>query len=184
MLAEGKSGAKRSGHPHTHTWFPDAVFVRKDDGTLSVVPLDPPAGSVAFDGRLLLTTHIPSAGEDAAFEYRYSTPGTYGAADVDPTNGIVAYGYTQAAVLVEVLKGLDTLDRASLMEAMHNMDISGVGMLIDGVKAKTGPGDPFISEYLQMAQYDGAAAHFNNVGELLDFEGKTAEYTPEAMINS
>ena len=109
---------------------------------------------------------------------------TYGAADVDPTNGIVAYGYTQAAVLVEVLKGLDTLDRASLMEAMHNMDISGVGMLIDGVKAKTGPGDPFISEYLQMAQYDGAAAHFNNVGELLDFEGKTAEYTPEAMINS
>lgn len=61
------------------------------------VRLDPPAGSVAFDGRLLLTTHIPSAGEDAAFEYRYSTPGNFGALDDGLHQGI-AFTTTSATV--------------------------------------------------------------------------------------
>jgi branched-chain amino acid transport system substrate-binding protein len=109
----------------------------------------------------------------------------FGDAEVDPENGIVAYGYTQAAVLVEVLKGLETLDRVSLMEAMRSIEgISEVGMLVDGVEVRTSADDPFLAENLQLVQYDGAAGHFNTVGEVLDFEGKTAELTPEGFINN
>lgn len=109
----------------------------------------------------------------------------YGADDVDPENGIVAYGYTQAAVLVEVLKGLETLDRVSLMEAMHSIDnISEVGLLIDGVNVHTDGDDNFLAENLQLVQYDSAAAHFKAVGEVIDFEGKTTELTPEELIKN
>jgi branched-chain amino acid transport system substrate-binding protein len=109
----------------------------------------------------------------------------FGADDVDPENGIVAYGYTQAAVLVEVLKSLETLDRVSLMEAMHSIDdISEVGLLIDGVGIHTDEDDNFLAENLQLVQYDATAAHFKAVGEVIDFEGKTTELTPEELINN
>ena len=49
---------------------------------------------------------------------------------------------------------------------------------------RTSADDPFLAENLQLVQYDGAAGHFNNVGEVLDFEGKTAELTPEDLINN
>ena len=127
----------------------------------------------------------PAYADHPAMADYLATIEEFGAADIDPENGIVAYGYTQAAILVEVLKGLETLDRVSLMEAMRNIDgITGVGMLVDGVEVRTSADDPFLAENLQLVQYDGAAGHFNNVGEVLDFEGKTAELTPEDLINN
>jgi branched-chain amino acid transport system substrate-binding protein len=127
----------------------------------------------------------PAYADSPQMKEYLATLDEFGADDVDPENGIVAYGYTQAAIMVEVLQGLDTLDRASFMEAMHSIDgIEGAGMLIDGVKVQTSADDPFLAEYLQMVQYDAAAGHFNNVGEVLDFEGKTAEFTPGDLINN
>jgi hypothetical protein len=35
-----------------------------------------------------------------------------------------------------------------------------------------------------MVQYDAAAAHFNNVGDLIDFEGQTPDLTPEELIQA
>ena len=116
-------------------------------------------------------------------EYR-SVVEKFGASDIDPDNGIVAYGYTQGVILVKALEGLKTLDRASLMEAMHNLDLGQIGLLVNGAKVKTGPDDPFLVENLQVVKYDGTAAHFNNVGEIIDFEGKTKEFTPEDLINN
>lgn len=115
----------------------------------------------------------------------FDTIAEYGASDVDPENGIVAYGYTQAAILVEVLQGLETLDRVSLMEAMHAIDeLTEVGALIDGVVVHTDGDDNFLAENLQLIQYDGEAGHFQPVGDVIDFEGQTTELTPEDLINS
>ncbi len=140
------------------------------------------ADGVLAASNIMDPTNPEFANHPLMAEYR-ETLKEFGAADVDPDNGIVAYGYTQAAVLVEVLKTLDTLDRVSLMEAMHNIDdISGVGMLIDGVKVHTDADDPFLAENLQLARYDGAGAHFVNVGEVLDFEGQTSKFTPKDLI--
>lgn len=127
----------------------------------------------------------PAYADHPAMTEYLATIEEFGDAEIDPENGIVAYGYTQAAILVEVLKGLDTLDRVSLMEAMRSIDgLTEVGMLVDGVEVRTSADDPFLAENLQLVQYDGAAGHFNNVGEVLDFEGQTAELTPEDLINN
>jgi branched-chain amino acid transport system substrate-binding protein len=128
----------------------------------------------------------PAFKDDAAMKEYFSTLDKYAAKDVEGENGIVAYGYTQAAVFVKVLEGLKELTRPALMDAMHNIDgISKVGLLIDGVEVKTSPDDPYLAENVQMIQYDATAAHFNNVGtDVLDFEGKTASLTPKNLINS
>lgn len=126
----------------------------------------------------------PAFADDAAMKEYLDTLDQYGADDVDPENGIVAYGYTQAALLVEVLGSLDELSRPALMNAMYELeDVTG-GLLIDGVTVNTSADDRYLAENVQMIQYDAAESHFNNVGEVLDFEGKTAELTPEDLINS
>ena len=123
------------------------------------------------------------AATDALKEY-LATLKEFGATDVDPENGIVAYGYTQAAVLVEALKKTPELTRASFMNTIHNLDLGTVGMMVDGAVVKTGPGDQFMAESLQLVQYDGAAKHFNNVGDVLDYEGRTREISPKDLVDS
>jgi len=103
--------------------------------------------------------------------------------DADVDNGIVAYGWTQGALLVETLKGLDTLGRVELMNALRSLDGVEGGLLLPGVSVTTdGDEDPFMGETLQTVQYDAAAAHFNNIGDPLDYEGKTLELTPENLV--
>ncbi len=46
----------------------------------------------------------------------------------------------------------------------------------------TGEDDRFMGETFSLIQYDGAAGHFNRIGELIDFEGQTADNTPEDLI--
>lgn len=142
----------------------------------------------AADG-VFATTNIkdplnPAFADDPAMQEYFDTLEQYGADDVDPENGIVAYGYTQAALLVEILQSLDTLDRATLMNTMY--DLQGVtgGLLLDGVEVNTSPDDRFLAEDVQMIQYDAANKYFTNVGEVLDFEGTTTDITPEDLINS
>lgn len=142
----------------------------------------------AADG-VFATTNIkdplnPAFADDPAMEEYNATLEEFGADDVDPENGIVAYGYTQGALLVEILESLDTLDRGTLMNKMYDLqDVTG-GLLLDGVEVNTSPEDRFLAEDVQMIQYNAANKYFENVGEVLDFEGTTTEITPEDLINS
>ena len=62
-----------------------------------------------------------------------------------------------------------------------------VGLLLPGVGVATGPDDAYLGEALQLAQYEfigqGQRNHFVPQGDLVDFEGKTADLTPEGLIN-
>lgn len=142
----------------------------------------------AADG-VFATTNIkdplnPAFADDPAMKEYNETLDKYGASDVDPENGIVAYGYTQGALLVEILESLDTLDRATLMNKMYDLkDVTG-GLLLDGVEVNTSPTDRFLAEDVQMIQYNAANKYFENVGDVLDFEGTTTEITPKDLINS
>jgi branched-chain amino acid transport system substrate-binding protein len=142
----------------------------------------------AADG-VFATTNIkdplnPAFKDDAAMKEYNETLAKYGADDVDPENGIVAYGYTQGALLVEILESLDKLDRATLMNKMYDLkDLTG-GLLLDGVEVNTSPDDRFLAEDVQMIQYNAANKYFENVGDVLDFEGTTPDITPEDLINS
>ena len=102
------------------------------------------------------------------------------------TNAIVGYGYTQAAVFVEALAAAEAPTRLALMEAMHGLDVSEVGLLLPGVVVATGPDDAYMGEALQPAQYEfigqGQRNHFVPQGDVVDFEGTTADITPEGLI--
>ena len=137
---------------------------------------------------VLATTNIkdplnPAFADDEAMKEYLAVIDEFGEADVDPENGIVAYGYTQAAVFEYVLGQVDELSRSAVINALRSIDTEGLGLALDGVKIKMGADDPFLAENLQLIQYDAANKYFENVGEVIDFEGKTADLTPEDLIN-
>jgi branched-chain amino acid transport system substrate-binding protein len=106
--------------------------------------------------------------------------------DADLDNGIVAYGWTQAAVFVEALKAADEPTRLALMDSLHNLDVSDVGLLLPGVTLHTGGEDQFMGEQVQLGQYhfegENARNYFRPIGDLTDYEGQTTEITPEDLI--
>jgi branched-chain amino acid transport system substrate-binding protein len=105
--------------------------------------------------------------------------------DADVENGIVAYGWTQGALLAEALRQSEELTRQSFMQSVRSLDGATGGLLLPGVSITTdAPDDAFMGESVQLIQYDAAAAHFNNVGELLDFEGQTPDLTPAELIDA
>ena len=103
----------------------------------------------------------------------------------DTTDGIVGYGWTTGALLVKTLESAKKLDRGSVMEAARTLkDVSGVGLQIPAAKWNTSADDWFIGETFQFIQWDATAGHSNAVaGGLTNDDGKTAELTPEELIN-
>lgn len=103
--------------------------------------------------------------------------------DADLDNGIVAYGWTQGALLVEALKASKSLTRADFMNSVRNLDKVTAGVMITGSSVTTkAPDDLYMGETLQLVKYDAAAKHFNNVGVPAKFEGQTNKLTPADLI--
>jgi branched-chain amino acid transport system substrate-binding protein len=123
------------------------------------------------------------ADDPAMVEYKEALA-EFGESDVDPENGIVAYGYTQADILRQVLEGLPELTRGNLMNAMYEIDGLTSGLMIDGSTVTTSAEDRFLAENVQLVQYDAAGGYFDYLGEVLDFEGATTEITPADLIES
>jgi hypothetical protein len=104
--------------------------------------------------------------------------------NADTSDGIVGYGWTTGALLVKTLESAKKLDRGSVMEAARTLhDVSGVGLQIPAAKWNTSADDWFIGETFQFIQYDANAKYTKPVGPLTDDDGKTAELTPEELIN-
>lgn len=105
----------------------------------------------------------------------------------DPNNAIVGYGYTQGALFVEALEAAEEPTRLAVMESLRNFEASDVGLLLPGITVRTGEDDPFLGEALQISQYDfigeGERNYFVPRGDIVDFEGETAELTPDELIN-
>lgn len=165
-------------------WKRDVTFV---SGTCISKTLMGLAGADA-EGVIAFTNTIdpenPAYADSEQMKEYLDTIDKFGEADVDPTNGIVAYGYTQAAIFVHVLENSPELTRSAVLNTLRNIDTDEqLGMLVEGVTLKMGADDAFLAENVQTVQYDAKAAHFNNVGEILDFEGKTTEITPGDLIN-
>jgi branched-chain amino acid transport system substrate-binding protein len=105
-------------------------------------------------------------------------------ANSDPTDGIVAYGWTTGALLVKTLESAKALDRGSVMEAARTLhDVSGVGLEIPSAKWNTGAGDWFVGETFQFIKYDATAGHSDPIGPVTNDDGKTALLTPGNLIN-
>ncbi len=87
-------------------------------------------------------------------------------------------------MLVKAMEAAEAPTRLAVMESVSNMDGFTSDLALDGVSFTTsGAEDAFMGESVKLVQYDAAAGHFNEIGELIDFEGQTAELTPEGLID-
>jgi branched-chain amino acid transport system substrate-binding protein len=103
--------------------------------------------------------------------------------DADVTDGIVAYGWTTAALMANILEHSPKLDRPSVMETARTLkDVKGVGLQLPDSTWNTSAQDWFIGETFQLITYDAAAGHTNALGPLTNLDGKTAELSPPALL--
>jgi len=107
--------------------------------------------------------------------------------DADVENGIVAYGWTQAALFVEALQQAEAPTRLAVMESVRSLDVGDdVGLLAPGTGVTTdGEDDPFMGERFDLVQYQFAGPdgpNYFTVVQDYDYEGQTADLTPEDLI--
>jgi branched-chain amino acid transport system substrate-binding protein len=123
--------------------------------------------------------------DPAMVEYRETVANYQPEADLD--NAIVAYGWTQAALLVEALEAAEAPTRLAVMESIRNFEATDVGLLLPGITVKTGEDDAYLGEAFNVMTYEFTAPdarnHFVLVGDVNDVEGQTADFTPEELIS-
>jgi branched-chain amino acid transport system substrate-binding protein len=136
-----------------------------------------PAGDGVLSVAPVMDTNDPQFADNEQLKlYKENAAG-------DTTNSIVAYGWTTAALLVHTLEQASAPTRLAVMEAAHNLEASGVGLQFEGQTWITNADDPFVGESFHLVQYSNADGFFKLLGDLIDENGKTADYTPEELIN-
>ena len=106
--------------------------------------------------------------------------------EADLENGIVAYGWTQAALFVEALEAAEAPTRLAVMESVRDLDVGDdIGLLAEGTGVTTSDDDLYMGERFNLVQYEFQSAeaknHFNII-EAYDYEGQTGELTPEELV--
>jgi branched-chain amino acid transport system substrate-binding protein len=143
------------------------------NGVLSVTPLLDPADP-ANDSNTAMKTY---KSEVAAYKAKKNV-------EVDSSDGIVAFGWTQANLFIKILESAKSLDRNAVMNAGRNLtNLSDVGLQIPKATWTTGPSDWFLGETFQLITYDATAGHSNPIGGLTDLNGKTAELSPQSLLS-
>ena len=90
----------------------------------------------------------PATKEWEAFMDKYLPGG-------DKTSTFTVYGYLLAQTMVQVLKQCgDELTRENVMRQAASLDLE-LGMLLPGIRIKTGPSDYFPIEQMQMTRFNG-----------------------------
>jgi branched-chain amino acid transport system substrate-binding protein len=103
----------------------------------------------------------------------------------DLADGIVGYGWSTAAIMQKILEASPKLDRVSVMETARTLKgISNAGLQLAGSTFNTNKNDWFLGETFQLIKYDKAAGHTVAIGPITDLDGKTAELSPQKLLNS
>lgn len=140
------------------------------DGVISVSPLMDPAN--------------PDLVENAAMKLYKEKIAQYGESTTDPTNGIVAYGWTAGAALQHILESAGAPNRLAVMEAARTTTMRGLGLMPDGAEFISNiKNDWFLGEDFTLVQYSRSAGYFTSISELQDLNGETASFTPKNLID-
>ncbi|MFM7617456.1 MAG: ABC transporter substrate-binding protein [Actinomycetes bacterium] len=140
------------------------------DGVISVTPLMDPAN--------------PDLVENAAMKLYKEKIAQYGESTTDPTNGIVAYGWTAGAALQHILESAGAPNRLAVMEAARTTTMRGLGLMPDGAEFISNiKNDWFLGEDFTLVQYSRSAGYFTSISELQDLNGETASFTPKNLID-
>jgi branched-chain amino acid transport system substrate-binding protein len=158
-----------SGTCTSKTLMDRAVSLGGGDGVLSVIPLLDPVD--------------PANASNAEVQLYREKIGQYAPAESDADNAIVAYGWSTAALLADLLSKSPAADRVSVRETARAYEASGVALMPDGVTFRTTADDWFLGETFQLVRYTADGGYFEPVGDLVDEDGNTAEYTPDDLVN-
>ncbi|MFM7060762.1 MAG: ABC transporter substrate-binding protein [Actinomycetes bacterium] len=140
------------------------------DGVISVTSLMDPAN--------------PDLVENAAMKLYKEKIAQYGESTTDPTNGIVAYGWTAGAALQHILESAGAPNRLAVMEAARTTTMRGLGLMPDGAEFISNiKNDWFLGEDFTLVQYSRSAGYFTSISELQDLNGETASFTPKNLID-
>ena len=88
----------------------------------------------------------------------------------NPDDSLNVSGLMYAKTMVAALEGMKAPTRQAFMDSVKNLDISG-GVLLDGVRIKTGPKDGYPIEAVVMGVFKGR--NWELQGQVIDLEGKT-----------
>ena len=123
---------------------------KNSDGVMSVTPLLDPAD--------------PNNDSNAAMQL-YKTNVKKYQSKADVTDGIVAYGWSTAALFAEILRRSPAATRSAVMETARTISgAKGVGLQLAGSSWSTSAKDWFLGEDFQLIQYSVAQAHTNPIG--------------------
>lgn len=139
---------------------------------ISVAPLLDPVDPANRDhpGMVLFREQVPKYAPDLEEEL---------------DNSIVVYGWTSAAMLVEVLENSPAADRYSVMETARSITFEDVGVMIPGTTMSTAAEDWFLGETFNLVQYSLADGYFKVISDgPIDESGKTAEIAGDALVNA
>jgi branched-chain amino acid transport system substrate-binding protein len=140
------------------------------DGVLSVTPLMDPGD--------------PANASNPAVQLYKAQVAKY-QPTADTADGIVAYGWSTAALLQKILEASPKLDRVSVMETARTLSgVKGVGLQLPGSTWSTSKDDWFLGETFQLVKYNKAEGHTTAVGPITDLNGKTASLSPKSLLNS
>jgi branched-chain amino acid transport system substrate-binding protein len=147
-----------------------AIAGAAGEGVYSVAPLKDP--------------NDPQWAQDEAMVLYKEKVAQYAPADTDAGNSIVAYGWSVAALLEELLTRVEEPNRLGVMTAARTLsDVEGVGLQLPDSTWTVGPEDWFLGENFDLVQFSTADGYFKVVGERLDLPDETEEITPENLIN-
>lgn len=139
------------------------------DGVISVAPLMDP--------------NDPQWAQNEAMTLYKEKIAAYGEG-ADPANGIVAYGWTVAALFEELMSRVEEPTRLGVMEAARELsDVQGVGLQLPGATWTVGEDDWFLGENFNLVQYSVADGYFTTIGDLQKLDDETEEITPDSLIN-
>lgn len=88
------------------------------------------------------------------------------APDANPDDGFNVYGLSVAQLFQHTLESMPTLCRAAVMEAAKNLDWAEAPLLIDGISVRTGEGDAFPIQQVQLQRWNGEV--YEKFGEIID----------------
>jgi branched-chain amino acid transport system substrate-binding protein len=133
------------------------------------------AGDGFLSAIYLMDPADPQWDSNSAMQEFQTLGAQYGISAEDLDNGIVGYGWTMGALLVETLKQTGEITRQSVMQTAYSLDNLELGLLLPGITINTnGEEDPFPIEQMQIGQYNGQ--YWELQGDIVSFEGKTGEY--------
>ncbi len=124
----------------------------------------------------------PQWADDPAIQEFKEIGAKYGLTEKELNNGIVTYGWAMGelmALTLEQAAESGGISRSSVIEASRDLSDVRIEVLLPEVMINSkGFEDPFLIEAMQVGKYDPAQKIFELQGELQDFEGQTADYSP------